>query len=407
MNISIKLLPRKDYKTKEGNIPLNLQILKKEGQKWQKKTGATGINICENDFDFKNLKAKPKHFDANIINGLILKMNNRINEVLYEINVKEISLTIEQIAVYVLEGTKRDNISLETNFYSWAFSKISQFEGKYTKEVIRQCKGEITKLQKFRKELSFKDINYQFISEYEHYMYNTLQNCTNTIYQKTFKKLKYLLNIAINEGIIEKNPFNEIKFKKDVPIKRYLTFEELQSLEKLYKTNELENSMKHTLQFYLFSCYTGLRYGEYSILTKDMIDINNKIIRVLQPKSKVRPVKIVPLLDRAVEILKDSGFDEGNNNFIKVLTNQSFNRNLKIIAAMIGLKKSLTHHTARHTFATLLLNKGVPLEIVSDLMGHNSVKLTKEVYADFLETTLIDEMRKFELKLNNREKNKY
>ena len=77
---------------------------------------------------------------------------------------------------------------------------------------------------------------------------------------------------------------------------------------------------------------------------------------------------------------------------IPMLSNQKLNNNLKIIAKKAGIKKAITFHIARHTFATTVtLSKGVSLEVVSKMLGHKSVKHTQH-YAKLVNTRVKDEM---------------
>ncbi|MEE9363705.1 MAG: site-specific integrase [Cellulophaga sp.] len=143
---------------------------------------------------------------------------------------------------------------------------------------------------------------------------------------------------------------------------------------------------------FVFACYTGLSYIEVKLLKNDGIITgidNQEWINVRHKKTKT-PVK-VPLLDEAKEILeKYSDYSDLKNDYtlLPVLANQTMNRYLKIIAQKTGIKKHLTFHVARHTFATTItLLNDVPLETVSKLLGHTKLSTTQR-YARVVEKKL-------------------
>jgi len=104
----------------------------------------------------------------------------------------------------------------------------------------------------------------------------------------------------------------------------------------------------------------------------------------------------IPLLREAQNII------EKYNNYpdrevlgfvLPRISNQKINSYLKILADQSGLKKTVTHHVARHTFATMALNRGIPVEAVQKLMGHTNIKTT-QIYAKMLTSTIVKEMEK-------------
>jgi len=111
-------------------------------------------------------------------------------------------------------------------------------------------------------------------------------------------------------------------------------------------------------------------------------------------RQKTKSKIAVPLLPKAKELLKRY------NNELPVISNQKFNSYLKEIALVVGINKRVTHHTARKTFAsTVLLYNDVPMEIVSELLGHSSIKITQSHYAKVVQRSVSKEMKKVQSKL--------
>lgn len=183
---------------------------------------------------------------------------------------------------------------------------------------------------------------------------------------------------AENEGMISKTPF---ALHKPVVVKKeviYLTYEELNELE-TYSISQPRLNLVRNL--FVFCCYTGLPYYEMSTLSAKNIErgFDKKLWLVIERKKTGKSYR-VPLLPKAVEIMRE--YLGGEGLIFPKLSNQKFNSYLKEIADIVGIEKNLTHHIARKTFAsTVLLYNDVPMEIVSELLGHSSIKVTQESYA--------------------------
>jgi len=266
-------------------------------------------------------------------------------------------------------------------------------KGKIKTSTERQYRCEITKLKLFKQNLNFSDINYNFIQLYEQYMRNTLNNKTNTV-NKTFKKFKRIIKLAIYKEKIKHNPFEKYVNKKAVAHREFLYLNELDNLKEFLKSNKLKEYQKNVLQYFLFCCYTGLRYEDIKDLKfSDIIELESgeKIIIVKQHKTEERVS--VPLKNNALELMpKDYTYKE--QKIFKVACNQVVNRQLKDIFKIAKIEKKLTFHCSRHTFATNALTLGIPIEVVSSMLGHTYIKTT-EIYAKVIDALKIKEMNKF------------
>lgn len=107
----------------------------------------------------------------------------------------------------------------------------------------------------------------------------------------------------------------------------------------------------------------------------------------------------IPLLPKSANII--GKYNNGEENYIfPKISNQKFNSYLKEIAAIVGIEKNLTHHIARKTFATtVLLYNDVPMEIVSELLGHSKISITQEHYAKVVQKKVSEQMVKLKEKL--------
>jgi len=236
------------------------------------------------------------------------------------------------------------------------------------------------------------------LTEFEYYLKTEKKFLPNTVY-KTLQRLRRVVRVAIGGEYLVKDPFILHKARKPKKEVIYLTESELNTLEKYQFSQERLQLVK---DLFVFCCYTGLAFQEMTSLESKHIikgfDGNLWIVMIRQKTDK----KIsIPLLPKALELLVK--YEEGAAKDFKrfpVISNQKFNSYLKEISAILGIDKKLTHHIARKTFATtVLLYNNVPMEIVSELLGHSNMKITQESYAKVLNKKVSKEMKKVHSKL--------
>lgn len=179
-----------------------------------------------------------------------------------------------------------------------------------------------------------------------------------------------------------------------------MSAEELEAIEnKEFKIARLAEIR----DIFVFSCYTGLAYADVWKLTPEQITIGidgEKWIHTYRTKTKVR--SNVPLLPNAIEILekyKKHPECVYSGRLLPVRSNQKMNAYLKEVADLCGINKELTFHIARHTFATTVtLTNNVPIESVSSMLGHKSIKTT-QIYAKVVEKKVGADMQTLKAKM--------
>ncbi|ASV31506.1 MULTISPECIES: site-specific integrase [Flavobacteriaceae] len=248
-------------------------------------------------------------------------------------------------------------------------------------------------------------IDYAFLAKFETY----LQTCpplrksqplNNNGIMKHMERFQKLMGIATKFGCVRTNPFNFYEFKFEQYDSDYL---DSQELEKLASSHIQEIGIGVVRDIFIFSCYTGLAYIEVKLLKKNDIVTGidgEEWINVRRKKTNT-PVK-VPLLEEAKRVLdRYSDFPNADNghSLLPVYSNQKVNEYLKIIAKRTHIKKHLTFHVARHTFATTVtLLNNVPVETVSKLLGHTKLSTTQK-YARVIERKISNDMTKLKAKL--------
>lgn len=257
---------------------------------------------------------------------------------------------------------------------------------------------EFLKKKKKTDNFYLKHINYQFITEFEMFLRSyspkmDRKTCGTNGTMKHLERLKKLLNLAIKLEWLERNPFKSYSFKFEKNDRHFLTERELHILEDTVFTSA---SLERVKDMFLFSCYSGLTYTELKELTTDNLvkGMDGKDWIYTKREKTQQSVK-VPLLNPAKAIIKKYQLKETNEVF-PVISNQKTNKYLKEIMQSIGVRKKITFHSARHTFATVVtLSNGVPIETVSKLLGHTKLSTT-QIYARVLEDKLSSDISKLD-----------
>ena len=198
---------------------------------------------------------------------------------------------------------------------------------------------------------------------------------------------------AQKEGLLQMNPYDRVKIEKGNDydgIDKYLTPEEFQ---KLRTATMPQKRFERVRDLFVFHSYTCLSYHDLrSFDPKKIKEIDGKKLYVGH-RGKTKIEYTIPLLAPALEILAKYG------GKLPILSNVKYNEYIKEVAKVAGIDKPVTTHWARHTGATLLLNAGVKIEIVSKVCGHSSIKMTEKIYAKLLPKTIVAAVNEIEGKL--------
>lgn len=204
-------------------------------------------------------------------------------------------------------------------------------------------------------------------------------NLSEVTAKKRVKDIKQLIQIAENQSLIEKNP---CKWFSTSGGEREVLPLELEEVERIYRKTLLVERLEEVRDLFVFQCFTGFAYQDISNLTKENI-VYVGIDRepwLMRARGKTNVNEMVPLLPIAVEILakyENHPYCQINNKLLPVDTNTRYNGYLKEIGAICGITRELKTHLARHTFADIMLNVcDVPLEDVSKMLGHKSIRTT-------------------------------
>jgi len=257
----------------------------------------------------------------------------------------------------------------------------------YSKGTIKHYKTAKNKLKAFLKneylmeDISLEKVNYELLTKYNTHLAKIYSNQQNTI-EKEIKRVKAVIHLAQKLQWINLDPTNNYRCKTVTTNKVILTQDEIISIENLDLTGKERLGMIRDL--FLFMAYTGISYSDMQLLTINniqIIDDKNKVIQLNRKKSK--ELCIIPLLFKAenfinkYKVLPSAIY---NDLVFPKISNQKMNEGLKSIAESAKINKKISCHTARHSFACIALDFNVPIESISKVLGHTSIKTT-QIYA--------------------------
>lgn len=246
-------------------------------------------------------------------------------------------------------------------------------------------------IKKFCPSATFADITYEFLGDFENYCIRTGRSI-NTI-NKYFRHIKKFVYIGMDKDLIQKNPFRHYRIRNQASRRAHLSPEELRAFENLKLTGR-DTRYQKVLDMFLFSCYTGLRFSDIKSLNiKELkTEYGQKWIeKDMQKTGESIRVPVSCLFSGKPLAILHEYLSPETGEIFNEMSNPHVNRCLKELANLAGVHKLVCFHVARHTFATLLLNKGISITTVQKLLGHKKIQTT-QIYSKVIDTTMIKEL---------------
>ena len=244
----------------------------------------------------------------------------------------------------------------------------------------------------YKKEDCYLDeITHQFVEDYDFYL-RTVRRCCHNTTTKYLLNFKKIIRIALAKGWMKKDPFAQVHFHFE-PVER--EFLEKQELKVLLNKEITITRLSQVRDIFCFCCLTGLAFMDVQQLKPEHLvaDIHGKIW-IRKARQKTKNMCNIPLLDEAQKIIdryKDHPYCQTHGVLLPVCSNQKMNSYLKELADICGIRKNLSTHCARHTFATLTLASGATIDNVAKMLGHANVNMTRR-YAKVLDSSIMRDM---------------
>jgi len=360
-----------------------------------RKQFSAGIFINPSFWNGKQQQAEPPEPDVDYINTQLSLIRQHLNQAFLFLQVKGTPFTVLEIYSQYKGETPKDELGV-IEVYKLHNDRIKKLIGIEIQQVTYNKYLESGKhLQDFIKhkfkthDICFNMLKSNFLDDYEYFL-KTEKKLQQSTLNKAIQRFRKVLKYAIAEDYLNKDPFILFRYKT---VKKEVIFLSVDELQKLENHHFKITRMEKVKDLFIFCCYTGLAYKEMALLKKeDVVKEFDDNLWLHIKRSKTSKLYKVPLLPKALEILEKYN-DEDEVLIFKNISNQRFNGYLKEIADVVGINKNLTHHIARKTFAsTVLLYNDVPMEIVSELLGHSSMKVTQASYGKIVQKSISKEI---------------
>lgn len=404
--LSVLFFVRKDKKDDVGEAPIYLRITVNR----KRAEISTNRKVEVSKWDSDTQRQKGRSESARILNDYLDSLQNRINRDFNSFNEKGEEITAARLKDSLMgKDVKRYYL---VQIFEMNNALIKQEEGqKYSCSTIGQYATTLERLRLFlNQEYSCNDIaisklDLLFIRRFEIYLKTKFNIVHNTV-MKHLKQLKKVIHFAMLMGYIEKDPFLQHKTASKEVSRGHLSSDELSRIEShVFRIKRLEQ----VRDVFIFVCYTGLAYSDLKQLTRESVTkgIDGKSwIIYYREKTGIRAS--IPLLSQALKIIEKYSDDPEcitGNKLLPIKSNQKLNSYLAEIAELCEINKHITMHLGRHTFATTVtLTNGVPIETVSKMLGHTSLKTT-QIYSKVIDTKISKDMEHLETALRNKNQN--
>lgn len=342
------------------------------------------LNIKPDLWDIKANKAAGKSIEAQKVNQKLDNIKTQIGKQYQNICNRDNFVSAEKVKnAYLGFGDEyRTFFSIADEFYESYAKRVGKdrTEGSYEQLMINRRRVEMFLRDRYNlSDIPIKEIEPQFIEDYYSYLLEERKLAGSTLLT-AITKLKQIMLIAQRKGYVQINPFAAFRFKAKTRDRGYLTEDELQR----FMTVELRRYKQRQIRdIFVFCAFTGLAYADVKKLTFDDIQTSfDGELWLIAKRKKTDTTFYVKLLPIAKQLIEQYRLVAKSQFVFPVPSNaENMNRCLRRIAKQCGITKRISSHMARHTMATTVcLSQGVPIETVSQMLGHTNIHTT-QIYA--------------------------
>jgi site-specific recombinase XerD len=367
--------------------------------------------VLPGDWNSSRGAAKPRNEELKILNNYLEDVRGKLFTHYRDLKIDEAVLTAEAVKnsyLGIRAGEEPQQtlcwLVREHNIMMAKVLKHGSLKNYYTTErYIQKFLG-----SKYPSgDIFLSQLRYEFITGFEHYVrthaLKVNDPCTNNGTMKHLERLRKMVTWAVKNEWVDIDPFANFKLHFKRTERDFLTEQELGLIANVQLSVPI---LQKVHDLFLFSCYTGLSFIDLvQLKPHQVVTVINGIKWIATTRAKTSTAVNIPLLEPAVKIMEKFKDDQSamiNETVFPKISNQEMNRSLKIIAGLCGIKKGLTFHMARHTFATTVtLMNGVPIESISKMLGHTKLSTTM-IYARVSQNKIGMDMMLLQEKMNTK-----
>lgn len=276
--------------------------------------------------------------------------------------------TVYRLSEQVLTPAKLKKELIEdlprVNFCAFFENSLKEEKKKLKNSTYQKVKGILSKLKRYDDMIIFSDMTLNWFERYRTHLYK-IGNKKTTV-NSNIKVIKKFIRLALKSGIKIPCNIDDIKIGTTAGTRTALDTPDIIKMQQFYYSEFGNKSHQLLLGYFLFSCFTGLRFADVMALDRD--DVEGDYIQF--KAEKVQKTQTITLNNAVKKLIASN-----KKLFVDKFANQHINRELKIIAENLGIKKTVTFHVSRHTFATSFLRAGGKIEKLQQLLGHSDLRM--------------------------------
>lgn len=240
-------------------------------------------------------------------------------------------------------------------------------------------------------DIALKELAPAFITDFELFLRTEKNHCTNTIwsYMMPFKRIIYM---SINNGWLQRDPFYAYSITKEETKRGFLSKEEI---KRLIEGSFKKKSYELIRDLFIFCCFTGLSWTDMANLTKENLQTSfDGHLWIKTNRQKTGTETNIRLLEVPLRIIRKYEGCAEDGKLLPVPCYPNCKNGIKVIAKKCGIEKNVTWHMSRHSFATTVcLSNDMPIETLSKMLGHRSIRTT-QIYAKITAEKVSNDMEK-------------
>ena len=383
LTYSAKALMRVDKRKIDGTCPIYYFI--RIGSHMAKIP--SGKSIDPKDWDKKNNCPKKTNKQGQLLSNYL---NKKVSD--FYTFILEQQTSGKPVTVTIALSYFKENCEM-TLFKFWEI-QMAEWEYKYAPATLKSYASVLRILKEFNPRLNFGDVTPTMIDRFDRYLSEVRHNALNGRFVK-HKCTKAILNEAIRKGYVKDNPYKSFKIKSSEVNRMYLTIDEVRGLMTLEIPTDIA-ILNRVRNIFLFSCLTGLRYSDVMSVKVENIKLDKGQPRLEFKVTKTKRELMIPLSEEAlklIEIYTPITSKNQNQLVFPKIDNPTINRRLKDLMVLAGVDKLISFHSARHSFASNLVEIGTSIVHIKDLLGHKKLDQTM-VYAKANKNDLFGPMSK-------------
>ena len=354
------------------------------------------LDVDEKHWDVKTGRMTGRSVVALEANRMLDKIRVGINKAYQDICDKDNYVTAEKVRNAFL-GMGMNHETLLAVFrqhnedYAKQVGKIKSQRSYWKYCTVYNHLSEFIRQRYKVSDIALKELAPAFITDFELFLRTEKNHCTNTIwsYMMPFKRIIYM---SINNGWLQRDPFYAYSITKEETKRGFLSKEEIKML---IKGSFKKKSYELIRDLFIFCCFTGLSWTDMANLTKENLQTSfDGHLWIKTNRQKTGTETNLRLLEVPLRIIKKYEGCSEDGKLLPVPCYPNCKNGIKVIAKKCGIEKNVTWHMSRHSFATTVcLSNDMPIETLSKMLGHRSIRTT-QIYAKITAEKVSNDMEK-------------